>query len=118
MGMPDDVIKQVAKYFRALSDPMRIGILSAVREAPHSISELAALVGGGHANVSKHTKILVDAGIVNRSISGTKTMISIADQHSFELCTQVCDVLAKHLEQDAKKAIALQAAIKNTVKMF
>lgn len=116
MELRNQAIEAIALYFRALSDPIRLRILNAIRCNPCTIGELTKLLNENQGNISKHVKILADAGVVFRQACGTKTLISIIDDHIFELCAQVCDVLAKRLQSDAQKAAALQIAIQDTAR--
>ena len=51
------------------------------------------LVEASQPNVSKHLKILQDAGILNRQQKGNAVYYSIADESIFELCDVVCNSL-------------------------
>ncbi len=109
MVLPDKAIDRVALYFRALSDPMRLRILNSLRESDRSVGELAEIAECSQANVSKHLRVLSDAGIVSRTARGTTILIGIADPTIFDLCALVCDSVARGLEKD----FALHKALKN-----
>jgi DNA-binding transcriptional ArsR family regulator len=51
--------------FRALSDPTRVEIVQLVSAAPRNVTELTSLVGVSQPKVSRHLKILRDAGLLN-----------------------------------------------------
>lgn len=110
MTMPDQAVDRVARYFRALSDPTRLRILNALRDAERSVGELTAIARTSQANVSKHLQVLAEAGIVTRSPRGTTTMVSVADPAIYELCSLVCDSVTRELE----KTLALHQAITGT----
>jgi DNA-binding transcriptional ArsR family regulator len=57
-----------------------------------------AATGLGQANVSKHLKILTQAGILSRKPSGVSVYYEIADPIIFELCELACDRLSISLE--------------------
>lgn len=109
VALPDQAIDRVALYFRALSDPTRLRILNALRESERSVGELTDISRCSQANVSKHLRVLSDAGIVTRTARGTTTLISVADPAIYALCTVVCDSVARDLEKD----LALHQAIKD-----
>jgi DNA-binding transcriptional ArsR family regulator len=109
MVLPDTAIDRIALYFRALSDPMRLRILNSLRESERSVGELAQITETSQANVSKHLRVLADAGIVSRTAQGNSTLIGIADPTIYGLCTLVCDSIARELE----KNFALHKALKN-----
>ncbi len=56
--------------FRALADPTRLRILSLVRRMELSIGELAAVLRQSQPRVSRHVKILADAGLLDRHKEG------------------------------------------------
>lgn len=51
--------------FRALSDPTRVEIVQLVSKSPRNVTELTSLVGVSQPKVSRHLKILRDAGLVS-----------------------------------------------------
>jgi DNA-binding transcriptional ArsR family regulator len=54
----------VAKYFRALGDPTRLGILELVQDRERSVGELVGLLGVSQPKVSKHLGCLRWCGFV------------------------------------------------------
>jgi len=100
MALPDAAIDCVALYFKALSDPTRLRIINALREAARSVGELTEIAACSQANVSKHLGVLADSGIITRTARGTSTIIAIADPAIYELCALVCDSVVRRLEKD------------------
>lgn len=90
----------IARRFDALSDPMRIRILDALRQHEEaSVSELAGLLDAGHANVSKHLQLLYTERIVTRRKQQTKVYYHISDPAIMLLCDQVCGDLQHQLRE-------------------
>lgn len=56
--------------FRALASPRRIAILAALRERPHTGSELVRVLGLSDTAVRKHLRVLTEAGLVDRRDEG------------------------------------------------
>ncbi|MFC3713780.1 ArsR/SmtB family transcription factor [Sphingoaurantiacus capsulatus] len=56
--------------FRALADPTRLRILSLVRRMELSVGELAQVLRQSQPRVSRHVKILADAGLIDRHKEG------------------------------------------------
>jgi DNA-binding transcriptional ArsR family regulator len=110
MVLPDKAINRVALYFRALSDPTRLRILNALRSGERSVGELAEIAECSQANVSKHLRVLSDAGIISRTARGTSILIGIADPAIYDLCELVCDSVARDLEKDFALHKALKSA--------
>ena len=57
--------------FRALADPTRLRILALLRQMELSVSELAQVLGQSQPRVSRHVKILGDAGLADRRKEGS-----------------------------------------------
>jgi DNA-binding transcriptional ArsR family regulator len=107
--LPEAALEYVARYFRSLSDPMRLRILNCLRLRPHNVGELVGLLACSQANVSKHVSVLVEAGIVAREFRGTSTILHIADPNIFSMCELVCDNVARALESSAQAHQVLTA---------
>ncbi|HZS58980.1 MAG TPA: metalloregulator ArsR/SmtB family transcription factor, partial [Gemmatimonadaceae bacterium] len=57
---------QLSAIFGALADPTRRAILDRLRKRPHSVTELAAPFDMTQPSISKHLKVLEQAGLVVR----------------------------------------------------
>ena len=88
--LPEDLAELIARRFRALGEPLRVRILDLLRDEELSVNALAAQLGAGQQNVSKHLAVLVDSGMVARRKSGNHVYYRIADDGVFALCEQVC----------------------------
>ncbi|MEB3292683.1 MAG: metalloregulator ArsR/SmtB family transcription factor [Synechococcales bacterium] len=97
-----EVVQQVANYFNVLSEPMRLRILNLLRDGDKCVQELVEATDTSQANVSKHLKLMLQAGILSRRSQGTLAYYSVADDLIFDLCNLVCDRLATRIEQQAQ----------------
>jgi DNA-binding transcriptional ArsR family regulator len=95
--IPEDLADLIARRFRALGDPLRVRMLDLLRDRELSVNELAAALGAGQQNVSKHLAVLADAGMVARRKDGTHVYYRIADEGVFALCEQICGSLQAQL---------------------
>ena len=100
--VPQEVVQQVAEYFSILSEPMRLRILNLLRDGEKCVQELVEATQTSQANVSKHLKIMWQAGILSRRSEGTSAYYRVEDDMIFELCNLVCDRLATRIEQQAR----------------
>ena len=57
--------------FRALADPTRLRIVALLRAMELSVGELAQVLGQSQPRVSRHVKILCDAGVAARRKEGS-----------------------------------------------
>lgn len=66
------------EIFRALADPTRLRIITLLRTMELSVGELAQVLGQSQPRVSRHVKILVDAGLVDRRKEGAWVFIALS----------------------------------------
>ena len=69
-----------ADLFRALADPTRLRILALLRAMELSVGELAQVLGQSQPRVSRHVKILIDAGLAERRKEGSWVFLSLGDE--------------------------------------
>ncbi len=74
MEMPDPL-----QIFAALADPTRLRILALLREMELSVGELAQVLGQSQPRVSRHIRILADAGIAARRREGSWTFLGLGE---------------------------------------
>ncbi|MCX5963259.1 MAG: metalloregulator ArsR/SmtB family transcription factor [Cyanobacteria bacterium] len=96
------VVEQVANYFRVLGEPMRLKLLNVLRDGERCVQDLVDETQTSQANVSKHLKVMLQAGILAKRSQGTQAFYRVTDDLIFELCNLVCDRLATRIEQQAQ----------------
>lgn len=102
LPVPPEVVQQVAEYFSLLSEPMRLRLLHLLKDEEKCVQELVEATQTSQANVSKHLKVMWQAGILSRRSEGTCAYYRVEDEMIFDLCNRVCDRLATRLEQQAR----------------
>ena len=107
-----EALKLVASRFKLLADPMRLTILNQLEGGELSVNEIAEAVEASQPNVSKHLKILQEAGLLHRRQEGNTVFYSIADESVFQLCEVVCGSLQQHLTAQASIFSATRTAPK------
>ena len=100
--LPPEALTIVASLFRALSDLSRLRLVQALQSGERSVSELVAVSETTQSNVSKHLRVLQDAGLVARRQEGSTVYYRVADPLALELCDLVCSRLADRLADQAK----------------
>lgn len=106
--LSSNAVELVASRFRTLGEPIRIQLLQALQRGERNVSDLVAAVGSTQSNVSKHLRILQDAGLVGRRQDGNSVYYSIADPTVFALCDAVCNSIGARLTQHATLADELR----------
>jgi len=72
-----DMVIYSMDQFSALADPSRRRILAELRRAPRSVNELVESLGAAQPTVSKHLKILREAGFVSRRGEGQQRIYQL-----------------------------------------
>lgn len=66
--------------FRALADSTRLRIFALLRSMELSVGELAQVLGQSQPRVSRHVKILCDAGLAERRKEGSWVFLALGDK--------------------------------------
>jgi DNA-binding transcriptional ArsR family regulator len=101
-ALDDRALGHITEYFRALSEPLRLKILNALRDKAYNVGELTELLDCSQANVSKHLATLMRHGFVERSAQGTNVFYRIADPLVYQLCELVCGQMAQRFATQAQ----------------
>ena len=100
--LPPELVELVAARFRTLGEPIRIRLLQALRAGERTVGELVTAVGSTQPNVSKHLRILQEAGLVARRQEGNSVYCRIADPSVFDLCDSVCGAIREQVSATAR----------------
>jgi ArsR family transcriptional regulator len=91
--------------FHALSDTIRLEIVAYLREGEKCVCEIVPHLNLIQPLVSRHLKILKDAGLVRCRKDGTKRMYSIVDQKIFDVLDALSAELLKNLAKEAFESV-------------
>ncbi len=92
--------------FHALSDPIRMDIVSYLRDGEKCVCEIVPYSNLSQPLVSRHLKILKDAGIVRCRKDGTKRMYSIVDERIYDVLDALTQELIGALRKGAFENMA------------
>ena len=87
---------QLSRVFAALADPTRRDMVARLTEADSTVNDLAAPYDVSLQAVSKHLKVLEEAGLVSRSRE--------AQRRPVHLEAEVFDLMTKWLERYRRQA--------------
>jgi len=79
------------KIFASLADPTRLRILALLRAMELSVGEIAQVLGQSQPRVSRHVKILIDAGLAERRKEGSWVFVSLGERARVEPLFQLLD---------------------------
>jgi ubiquinone/menaquinone biosynthesis C-methylase UbiE len=74
----------LADRFQALADPTRLRIVALLRLMELSVGELAQVLGQSQPRVSRHLKILADAGVLERRKEGSWVFLTLGEAERVE----------------------------------
>jgi ubiquinone/menaquinone biosynthesis C-methylase UbiE len=86
--------------FRSLADPTRLRILALLRAMELSVGELAQVLGQSQPRVSRHVKILIDAGFAERRKEGSWVFLSLGKPEKVEPLFHLLDRWSGQEEED------------------
>src|SRR5690606_17186943 len=96
--------------FRALADPTRLRIFALLRTMELSVGELAQVLGQSQPRVSRHVKILADAGLAVRRKEGSWVFLALNDVASLAALRETIDQRSHDWAQvDAARLTAVRA---------
>jgi ArsR family transcriptional regulator len=100
--LPKEILELVAHRFRILGEPIRLEILQCLGENELMVTEIVSAIGASQPNVSKHLRVMLEAGILKRRQEKNCVYYSIADESIFLLCDTVCNSLKTLTENQSK----------------
>jgi len=98
------MMKPFLKVMKALSDPNRVKIVKLLQQKMMCVCELQGALNIAQPTVSKHLKILEDAGLVDFHKDGLWVNYYLADGHSSPYAASLLGNLKHWLEEDAEIA--------------
>jgi ArsR family transcriptional regulator len=90
----------LADRFQALADPTRLRILALLRIMELSVGELAQVLGQSQPRVSRHLKILADAGVLERRKEGSWVFLTLGDSERLQPLFALVDDWADRTTRD------------------
>ena len=101
MRLSDEALEAVAVLFRSLGESTRLKVLRLLEQKEMSVGDLAKSITTSQANVSKHLKLLLNAGVLSRRAQGTAAYYSIADPMIYEICDTICAGMTERMKKQA-----------------
>ena len=96
-AMTPEALELVAARFKVMAEPLRLRILQELEGGEMSVGDITEAVESTQPNVSKHLKMLQEAGLLGRRQEGNMVDYSIADASVFEICDVVCSSIRERL---------------------
>ncbi|MBN9101744.1 MULTISPECIES: metalloregulator ArsR/SmtB family transcription factor [unclassified Pseudonocardia] len=104
----DPVTDPLSKVFAALADPTRRDLVARLSVGDATVGQLAAPYDVSVQAVSKHIKVLADAGLVRRDGTSHRRPVSL-DAEVFDMATAWIERYRKKAEERYRRLDALLA---------
>lgn len=98
----DDIIKMHANICKTFANPRRLEIINALRNDELTASQLLEKIAISKANLSQHTGILIQKGVLISRREGINVFYRLSDDRITKACDLMREVLIKKLESDNK----------------
>ncbi|MEO6225933.1 MAG: metalloregulator ArsR/SmtB family transcription factor [Sphingomicrobium sp.] len=108
-----DAALPLADRFQALADPTRLRIVALLRIMELSVGELAQVLGQSQPRVSRHLKVLADAGVLERRKEGSWVFLTLADGDQLDPMFALIDCWADPVTE---RLFAFDAARTETIR--
>ncbi len=104
---------QLSRVFAALADPTRRDLVARLTEADATVNDLAAPYDVSLQAVSKHLKVLEQAGLVSRSREAQRRPVHL-EAEVFDLMTTWIERYRRQAEERFSRLDAVLAAMNET----
>jgi ArsR family transcriptional regulator len=79
--LSDETALRIAEFFKALSDPTRVRIISVLAQAELCVGDLCTLLGMSQPAVSQQLRLLRQARLVTVRREGKHVFYTLSDEH-------------------------------------
>jgi len=104
------VADQLSRVFAALADPIRRDMVARLTDGDTSVGRLAEPYDVSVQAVSKHLKVLEQAGLVSRSAAGHRSPVHL-EAEVFDLMTKWIERYQRRAEERYRRLDAVLAAM-------
>ncbi|MBX6315579.1 MAG: winged helix-turn-helix transcriptional regulator [Isosphaeraceae bacterium] len=101
--IPDEFLDLMAEKFRMLADSSRLAILRTLMQGERNVTQVVEETGRNQANVSKHLKLLAEAGLVARRKEGLQVFYKLDDPLVERLCKLVCETIIQEAQEEVER---------------
>jgi ArsR family transcriptional regulator len=122
MGESKAELGQAVEALRAAGEETRLRILALLAEGELSVSDLTDILGQSQPRISRHLKLLVEAGLVERHREGAWAFFRLADHAAFGPVVRpllaALDPADQQLAADRARVVAVRKARTKAAQAF
>ncbi len=100
--MDKQILQRHADLCQTLANPVRLEILSLLREGEKRVNQLAELAELNQANISQHLSLMRSKGLVVARREGTNIYYRIANPKIIRACDLIREVLTEQATEHAE----------------
>jgi len=101
--VPKYFLEFMAEKFKMLGDTSRLRILKSLMSREMNVTEIVEDTELSQANVSKHLRLLANAGLVQRRKSGLNAYYTVKDPVVERICDLVCRTILKEFDKGSSQ---------------
>ncbi len=108
IALPDDKeLEFKARIFKTIGDPNRLKILEILRNGENCQCEIIPLIEQSQPTVSRHLKLLEEAGLIKSRKDGTRVFYNVVDTHIFNLLDAIDEDMIELISEELIKNIGV-----------
>lgn len=88
----EEDIERASRSIKAMSHPLRLKILCALRDQEMSVQDIVSMVGTSQSNISQHLAILRDKGILVSRKDANRVFYRVGDARTLRLISMMREV--------------------------
>jgi ArsR family transcriptional regulator len=115
-------VDEIVRALKAAADPNRLRILRALASGSYNVAELTEILGAAQSTVSKHLRVLAEAGLVKVRRAGTWAYYSLAGPGQEDLASRlvafVQGEIGRHENSDAISIESVRARRRRATSAF
>jgi ArsR family transcriptional regulator len=105
------IFQMHAEICKTLSNPIRLEILSKLRDGKKAVNEIATLTGVRQATVSQHLAVLRQRGVVSTRRDGINVYYDVANPKITMACDLMREVLFENIADLSEISVRKEAKI-------
>ena len=102
--------RSILEAFRAAAEPTRLRLLAILARGELTVTEITQVLGQSQPRVSRHLRLLCDAGLLDRVPEGSWVFYRLADDHVARTFVQLLGADDPALAADRERLDAVQRA--------
>ncbi len=106
--LPDEkTLEFKSRIFKVIGDSNRLKILEILRTGENCQCEIIPLIAQSQPTVSRHLKLLEEAGLIVSRKEGTKMFYNVVNDHIFNIIDALDDDLITAVSKEISKKFGL-----------